>query len=171
MLKMSEFADYDGLGLADLVKGGKVTPTELKDASLEAIEILNPKLNSVVTVLADEAQKEIEAGLSDGPFKGVPFVIKELIAHAAGVPMHMGSKLAEGLTLPHDTELMARFRKAGLVTVATTTTPEFGFNANTEPVPPRFHPESLEHRAEPWWFQRRFGRLGGSRHRAHRTCE
>ena len=134
MVKLSEFANYDGLGLADLVKGGKVTPEELRDASLEAIEKLNPKLNSVVTVLADEAQKEIEAGLPDGPFKGVPFVIKELITHAAGVPMHMGSKLAEGLTLPHDTELMARFRKAGLVTVATTATPEFGFNANTEPV-------------------------------------
>ncbi len=134
MVKMSEFADYDGLGLADLVKTGKVTPQELKDASLEAIEKLNPKLNSVVSVLADDAQKEIDAGLPDGPFKGVPFVIKEMVAHAAGATMQMGSRLAEGLVLPHDTELVARFRKAGLVTVATTTTPEFGFNANTEPV-------------------------------------
>jgi len=134
MVKLSEFADYDGLGLADLVKGAKVTPQELRDASLEAIERLNPKLNSVVTVLADEAQKEIETGLPDGPFKGVPFVIKEMVLHAAGATMQMGSRLAEGLALPHDTELMARFRKAGLVTVATTATPEFGFNANTEPL-------------------------------------
>ncbi len=131
---MSEFAGYDGLGLAGLVKGGDVTPTELKDASLEAIERLNPKLNCIVTVLADQAEREIRAGLPQGPFQGVPFVVKELILHAAGVPMHMGSRLAHGLVLPHDTELMARFRKAGLVTLATTTTPEFGFNANTEPV-------------------------------------
>jgi amidase len=134
MLKMSELADYDGLGLADLVKGGKVTPQELRDASLEAIEKLNPKLNAIVSVLADASQKEIDAGLPDGPFRGVPFVIKEMVLHAAGATMQMGSKLAEGFTLPHDTELMARFRKAGLVTVATTTTPEFGFNANTEAV-------------------------------------
>ncbi|WP_089729932.1 amidase [Candidatus Thiosymbion oneisti] len=134
MVKLSEFADYDGLGLAQLVKSRKVTPQELKDASLEAIEKLNPKLNSVVAVLADQARKEIEAGLPEGPFQGVPFVIKEMIAHAAGVTMQMGSRLTEGLILPHDTELMTRFRKAGLVTVATTTTPEFGFNANTEPV-------------------------------------
>lgn len=134
MIKLSEFADYDGLGLAELVKTGKVTPKELKDASLEAIEKLNPKINSVVTVLADEAEREIAAGLPEGPFKGVPFVVKELVLHAAGVPMNMGSRLAAGLTLPHDTELMARFRKAGLVTVATTATPEFGYNANTEPV-------------------------------------
>ncbi len=134
MVKMSEFANYDGLGLAELVKTGKVTAQELRDASLEAIEALNPKLNAVVSVLADASQKEIDAGLPEGPFRGVPFVIKEMVLHAAGATMQMGSRLAEGLTLPHDTELMARFRKAGLVTVATTTTPEFGFNANTEPV-------------------------------------
>lgn len=133
MIRMSEFAGHDGLGLAGLVKEGQVSAKELKDASLEAIEELNPRLNSVVTVLADQAEREIEAGLPDGPFQGVPFVLKELVLHAAGVPMHMGSRLAQGLTLPHDTELMARFRRAGLVAVATTTTPEFGYNANTEP--------------------------------------
>lgn len=125
MVKLAEFADYDGLGLAALVKGGKVTARELRDASLEAIEKLNPQLNAVVSVLADESRREIETGLPDGPFKGVPFVIKEMVLHAAGATMQMGSRLAEGLALPHDTELMARFRKAGLVTVATTTTPEF----------------------------------------------
>jgi amidase len=134
MIKMSEFSGYDGLGLAELVKAGHVTPMELKDASLGAIERLNPKLNCIVTVIADQADREIRAGLPDGPFRGVPFVVKEMVLHAAGVPMHMGSRLAQGLVLPHDTELMARFRKAGLVTLATTTTPEFGYNANTEPL-------------------------------------
>lgn len=131
-MKLSEYASFDGLGLAKLVRRGEVSPAELKDAALTAIEQLNPKLNSVINILADQAEKEIQAGLPDGPFKGVPFLIKEVVLHAAGVPVNMGSRLAQGLILPHDTELMSRFRKAGLVTVGTTPTPEFGYNANTE---------------------------------------
>ena len=134
MIKLSEYSNYDGLGLADLVRRGEVTPKELKDSALEGIEQLNPKLNSVINILSDEAEKEIEAGLPDGPFKGVPFLIKEIVLHAAGIPVNMGSRLAQGLTLPHDTELMGRFRRAGLVAVGTTPTPEFGYNANTEAV-------------------------------------
>jgi len=134
MLKLSEYAKYDGLALADLVRRGEVSPKELMELALEGIEKLNPKLNSVINVLADEAAKEIEAGLPDGPFKGVPFLIKEIVLHAADVPCRDGSRLTKDFVLPHDTELMARFRKAGLVTVGTTSTPEFGYNANTEPV-------------------------------------
>jgi amidase len=133
-MKLSEYANFDGLGLAELVRRGEVNPKELKDAALAAIEQLNPKLNSVINILADQAEKEIETGLPDGPFKGVPFLIKEVVLHAAGIPVNMGSRLAKGLTLPHDTELMSRFRKAGLVTVGTTPTPEFGYNANTEAI-------------------------------------
>ena len=131
-MNLSEYANFDGLGLAELIRRGEVTPRELKDLALAAIEKMNPKLNSVVQVLAEQAEKEIQAGLPDGPFKGVPFLIKEIVLHAAGIPVNMGSHLAQGLTLPHDTELMARYRKAGLVTVGTTPTPEFGYNANTE---------------------------------------
>ena len=134
MIKLSEYSAYDGLGLAELVQRGDVTPKELLETALEGIEKLNPTLNSVINILADEAEKEIEAGLPDGPFKGVPFLIKEIVLHAAGIPVNMGSRLAQGLTLPHDTELMARFRKSGLVTIGTTPTPEFGYNANTEAV-------------------------------------
>jgi amidase len=133
-MKLSEYANFDGLGLAKLVQQGEVTANELKDVAITAIEQLNPKLNSVINVLADQADKEIEAGLPEGPFKGVPFLIKEIVLHAAGIPVNFGSRLAQGLTLPHDTELMSRFRKAGLVTVGTTPTPEFGYNANTEAI-------------------------------------
>ncbi len=133
-MKLSEYANYDGLGLAKLVQQGEVTPNELKETAIEAIKQLNPKLNSVITVLSDQAGKEIEKGLPDGPFKGVPFLIKEIVLHAADVPLNYGSRLAKGLVLPHDTELMSRFRKAGLVTIGTTPTPEFGYNATTEAV-------------------------------------
>ena len=134
MITMSEYCERDGLGLAALVRAGEVTPTELMETALAGIERLDPQLNAVVTTLREQATREVADGLPSGPFTGVPFVIKELVLHAAGVPMQMGSRLARGLALPHDTELMARFRRAGLVTVATTTTPEFGYNATTESV-------------------------------------
>ncbi|MGG1660870.1 amidase [Brevibacillus sp. NRS-1366] len=131
-MQFSQYSAYDGIGLAELVRQKEVTPRELKKAALEGIAKVNPKLNAIVHVLSEQADKEIDSGLPDGPFKGVPFLIKEIVLHASGVPSSMGSRLADGINFPYDSELMARFRKAGLVTVGTTTTPEFGYNATTE---------------------------------------
>jgi len=131
-IKLSEYSKYDGLGLAKLVRDKEVTPNELLETSIEGIKELNPKLNCVYNILYEQALKEISNGLPDGPFRGVPFLIKEVVLHAAGVPVNMGSYLAEGLVFPYDTELMSRFRKAGLVTIGTTPTPEFAYNATTE---------------------------------------
>ncbi|MBA4538145.1 amidase [Bacillus aquiflavi] len=146
-MNIAEFAKYDGLGLAHLVKRNQVKPEELVTLSIHAIKQLNPDLNAVVSILEEEAMNEIKAGLSDGPFTGVPFLIKELVLHAANVPISMGSRLAEGTIFPVDSELMARFRKAGFVTVGTTTTPEFGYNAATEAVVygPTRNPWNLNH--------------------------
>jgi len=134
MLSLEEYARLDGLGLAELVRRKEVTPRELADTAFAAVRKLNPKINAVLQQLEKESAAEIEAGLPDGPFRGVPFGIKELICHAKGVSLDMGSRLAKGCVFPHDTELMARFRRAGLVTVVTTQTPEFGYNPTTETV-------------------------------------
>jgi amidase len=134
MLSLDEYARHDGLGLAELVRRREVTPRELVDTALTATRKLNPKINAVLQLLEKESAGEIEAGLPDGPFRGVPFALKELVIHAKGVRLDMGSRLAQGLTFPHDSELMARFRRAGLVTVGTTQTPEFGYNPTTETV-------------------------------------
>ena len=128
-MRLDEYVTYDGLGLADLVRRRQVSAAELQRVALAAIEAANPKVNAVVT-LAPEAPGEAPAG----PFGGVPFLIKELVIHAAGVPFNSGSRLAQGVAAPYDTELMSRFRRAGLVLLGTTSTPEFGFNATTEPV-------------------------------------
>ncbi len=133
-MNISEYSSFDGLGLAELVRKKEVTPKELKDTALKGIEMLNPKLNAIVSVLSEQSEEEINKGLSAGPFMGVPFLIKEMGLHAAGVPINIGSRLAEGLTFAHDTELMTRFRRAGLVTIGTTTTPEFGYSSTTESV-------------------------------------
>src|SRR5262245_12821 len=133
-MRLDEYTKHDALGLAELVRKGETTPAELRQCALDGIAKVNPALNAVLQVLADASAKEVAAGVPDGPFRGVPFVIKELVCHAAGVPLDFGSRLAKGMVFPHDTELMTRFRRAGLVLVGTTQTPELGYNPTTETV-------------------------------------
>lgn len=131
-MAFENYSDYDGLGLADLVRRREVTPRELVDCAIDAIERLNPDLNCVVQQLRDHALAEIRRGLPAGPFQGVPFLVKEFGMHFKGMKTSAGSKLAAGIEFDSDTELMQRCKRAGLVTVGTSTTPEMAFNANTE---------------------------------------
>ncbi len=126
MLALSDYARHDGLGLAELVRRKDVKPEELLASALAAVEKVNPRLNAVLQTLPDEI------GVPGGPFAGVPFVIKELVLHAKNVRCDMGSRLAQGFVAPEDTELMVRFRRAGLVLAGTTQTPELGYNPTTE---------------------------------------
>src|SRR5690606_9331175 len=128
-MKLSEYIERDGLSLAALVRSGEVKPDEIADCARRMIAAANPAINALV--------EEFEAPLAaradaDAPFLGVPFLIKDLVLHAAGQRLEMGSRLCEGLRLPHDTDLMARFRQAGLRTLGRTTTPEFGYCPTTE---------------------------------------
>jgi amidase len=132
MISLNDYTAHDGLGLADLVARKEVTPDELAAAAFEAVAKVNPKINAVLQTLPRQAADEIRAGLPRGPFTGVPFMIKELVLHAEGVRCEMGSKLVQGFAPDADTELMARFRRAGLVLAGTTQTPEFGYNPTTE---------------------------------------
>jgi len=134
MPNVSNYSNYDGLGLAELVRNGEVTPKELLEDAYAAIDAINPELNGVVCRIPDLAQAEIAAGLPNGPFKGVPFLVKELGIQMKGSPSRCGSKLTEELVAAEDTELATRFRAAGLVTAAMTATPEFGFNPSTESI-------------------------------------
>src|SRR5215510_13933880 len=132
MISLNNYTAHDGLGLADLVARKQVSPEELVTAALAAVEKLNPKLNSVLQTFPVQAVADIRAGLPQGPFTGVPFLIKELGLHAKNVRCDMGSKLAQGFVAAGDTELMARFRRAGFVLAGTTQTPELGYNPTTE---------------------------------------
>jgi amidase len=134
MLSLQDYTSRDGLGLAELVARKEVKPEELLEAALSAVEKVNPKINAVLQTLPDQARAAIRQGLPPGPFHGVPFVIKELVLHAKNVRCDMGSRLAQGVVPPEDTELMARFRRAGLVLAGTTQTPELGYNPTTETV-------------------------------------
>jgi amidase len=132
MISLNDYTAHDGLGLAELVARKEVSPDELGAAAFEAVAKVNPRINAVLHTIPKEAAAEIRAGLPRGPFTGVPFLIKEIVLHAKGVRCEMGSKLAQGYVPDADTELMARFRRAGFVLAGTTQTPEFGYNPTTE---------------------------------------
>lgn len=132
MISLKDYAAADATELASWVARGEVKPEELIDAALTAIERLNPQANAILQVLGERARSEVAAGLPDGPFRGVPFLLKELVCHAAGVRCDMGSRLSQGYVPANETELMTRFRNAGLVLVGTTQTPELGYNPTTE---------------------------------------
>lgn len=132
MIALTDYTAYDGLGLADLVVRKEVTPEELVTTALAAIDKVNPRLNAVLQTLAEQATAEARGDLPQGPFRGVPFLIKELVLPAGGVRCDMGSRLAQGYVPENDSELMARFRQAGLVLSGTTQTPELGYNPTTE---------------------------------------
>ncbi|UQA63360.1 amidase [Polyangium aurulentum] len=133
-MKIAEYASFDAMALAELVRRREVTPAELAAAAFTAIEQVNPRLNAVVDVFRAEAEAAIAAGLPDGPFKGVPFLIKDLALMYAGKPTRMGSRLYKDFVAPFDSELMARYRRAGLVTIGKTNVPEFGLSFATESV-------------------------------------
>ena len=147
MLSFDEYAKLDGTALAEMIRRRDVSAREVRDVALAAIARFNPKLNAVLEVLDDASAADVAALQADAPFAGVPFLIKELVLHARGAPNRMGSRLAAGVSFPTDTELMARFRRAGLVTVGTTQTPEFGYCGTTEPVAfgPAHNPWRLGH--------------------------
>jgi Asp-tRNA(Asn)/Glu-tRNA(Gln) amidotransferase A subunit family amidase len=134
MTAAEALATHDGLGLALLVRRGEVTAQELLAAAIARIEAVNPALNAVVAKLYDQAAAALAAGLPDGPFAGVPFLLKDLGGAQAGVPMTGGSRFFKDYLPPVDSELVRRYKQAGLVILGRTNTPECGLAATTEPV-------------------------------------
>jgi len=132
-MKTEEFISYDATALANLVRRKQVKPIELVDAAIQQIERLNPTLNSVVTPMFEQARKGAAGPLPDGPFTGVPFLLKDLGAFCEGVRLTMGSAFLKNFTPDHDTELVARLKRAGLIIIGKTNTPEFGLLPTTEP--------------------------------------
>jgi amidase len=129
-MNLSEYSTHDATSLAGLIRSGQVSAAEVERTARQAIEAVNPSLNAVV---GEVFERPLDAN-PKGAFAGVPFVVKDLVAHAAGVTHEMGSRLARGLAFPHDSILMSKFRQAGLAVMARTNTPELGCAATTEPV-------------------------------------
>ena len=147
MGRFPEYDHYDGLGLAELVRQGQVTPMELCEEAIDRIERINPIINAVVTKMVDQGRRAISTSLPDEPFRGVPFLIKDLDYAYAGVPMASGCQALKDYVPSHDDEMVVRFKKAGLVILGKTNTPEFGLLGVTEPklFGPRRNPWNMDH--------------------------
>jgi amidase/6-aminohexanoate-cyclic-dimer hydrolase len=129
---MNDYESYDALGLAEQVARGEVKPEELLDEAIRRVEVIDPKINAVVTRSYDDARAAIAEGLPEGPFRGVPFLIKDLHTQVKGVRLTQGSRLFSDFVSDHDSELTTRYRRAGLVIFGRTHSPEFGLTTTTE---------------------------------------
>jgi amidase len=134
MRELHEAESLDGIGQAELVRKKKVKPIELVEGAIERIERLNPTLNAVVTPMYEYARKQASAPVAEGVFAGVPFLLKDFLAECAGVRLTDGTAFLRDYVPTEDSELVKRFKRAGLIIVGKTNTPELALGVTTEPL-------------------------------------
>ncbi|MEV4108463.1 amidase [Nonomuraea sp. NPDC049695] len=149
-MKLHEYARYDAVGIRDLIRAGEVTADEVEATARQALEATNAKVNGLALPLFSPAL----AHAAEGPLSGVPFLIKDHGPVAEGVPFTLGSRALPGVVAWRDTDLMTRFRAAGLVTLGLTTVPELCVSFATEPL--RYGPAR-----NPWDLDRGVGGSSG----------
>jgi len=142
----AEYSDFDGLGLAELVKKKKVKAAELVEAAIERIERHNPQLNAVVFKGYEDARAKATTKLS-GAFAGVPMLLKDILGEKKGWPTRVGSRFVPAAPSAFDATLVSRFEAAGLIPLGKTNAPEFGMVPFTEPklYGPARNPWNLDH--------------------------
>jgi amidase len=139
----------DATAQAELVQTGAVSAGELVDAAIERIERVDGRINAVIHPRFDKARAEAAGPLPDGPFRGVPLVLKDLSLYSEGDPYHAGTRLLRALdyVADHDSYLTQKFRAAGFVAVGRTNVPELGTTITTESLAwgPARNPWDLDH--------------------------
>lgn len=133
-MNLAEYSSCDGVALADLVRKREVQPKELAHLFVEAVEKVNPRINAVIEVYLDRIEVLDDHAISAGPFPGVPFLMKDIGASEGGRHQECGSRLMKGHVADHDSFLTALFKKAGLILLGRTSTPEFALGISTESV-------------------------------------
>jgi amidase len=144
-----DLADLDATGQAELVRTRKASPKELVEAACLRAERIDPQLNSIIHPALDRARERAAGELPDGPFRGVPFLMKDIGGEEAGEPLHAGMAFAKkaGWKSPFDAWLTEKTRAAGLVSLGRTNTPELALLPTTEPdaYGPTRNPWRLDH--------------------------
>ncbi|MCU1372701.1 MAG: amidase, Asp-tRNAAsn/Glu-tRNAGln amidotransferase subunit [Ilumatobacteraceae bacterium] len=153
---MSDIAALDATAQAALVRSGEASPAELVEGAVERAKQVNGQLNAIIHPRYEDAVAEAGGDLPDGPFRGVPFLLKDLDGTAAGEPLHAGTRFLKeaGYIADTDSELTVRFRDAGLVVIGRTNTPELGLVTTTEP-------EAYGASHNPWDLDRSTGGSSG----------
>ena len=131
-MNLDEYTRYDALGLAALVREGHVTPTELAATAVRAIAAVNGDVNAVVETYADRIDGLDERSLGDGPFRGVPFLVKDVFGHEAGRTIEFGSRLCRGMKVEQDTAYFTMVKAAGVNVLGRSAAPEYSMAGTTE---------------------------------------
>ncbi len=131
-IQFKEYTQYDALGLAALVNSGEVSAKELLDAAIHQANTLNPKLNAIIHRFDERAYNAAQAGLPQGAFTGVPYLLKDLSFYFADEPITMGSR-SVNIIPDNDSEIVKRMKATGVNAFGKTNTPEFGLIITTEP--------------------------------------
>ena len=129
---LSDYERYDGIGLAGLVKAREVSAGELLEAAVARVEQRNLTINAVVNRMYNQAKAAIAAGLPSGPFTGAPYLLKDIGPLYAGTVTTLGSSAFRNFIPDHDSEMVVRLKRAGLVIFGKTHTPEFGLSSSSE---------------------------------------
>ncbi|MBV7518965.1 amidase [Ensifer sp. ENS12] len=160
---LAEYDDLDGIALAELVKARDVSALELVEAAIGRIETRNPVLNAVVLNMFVQARSAALDVDSSTPFAGVPFLMKDLLSTVQGVPTSHGNRLWAKLAAGGDSEIVKRWKKAGLIILGKTNTPEFGLTPYTES-------ETFGPARNPWDLERTPGGSSGGSGAAVAAC-
>ncbi|HUF87629.1 MAG TPA: amidase family protein [Thermohalobaculum sp.] len=131
-MQLAEYARLDATGLAELVARREVSPRELAECAARAIEAANPKVNAVVETYADRIEGLDEAALGQGPFRGVPTLIKDIMGYEEGRLVESGSRLCQGMTSPHTLHFAELLRAAGMNILGRTNAPEYSIAGTAE---------------------------------------
>lgn len=154
MARIENYESFDAMGLAELVAKGDASPADLLETAIAVAEERNPALNAIVIPMYEQAREAVSDGLPDGPFRGVPFLLKDLHLGYTGARTTYGSKLFRDNVADHDSELVLRYKRAGLVVFGKTHSPEFGLTTSTET-------ELFGQTANPWDTTRTSGGSSG----------
>jgi len=132
-MRFEEYRKHDAVSLARLIAKREASAEEVLETAITRAEQVNPAINAIVHKQYEQARHAVAAGLPDGPLKGVPYLIKDLGFFETGEPATLGSSLFKDFVADHDTAYVTRCKKAGLVFIGRSSSPEFGLNPNTEP--------------------------------------
>jgi amidase len=165
-MNLAEYASYDALGLADLVAKKQVSPKELALTAVAAKEKVDPTLKSVVELYPDRIDGLDEKSLGSGPFRGVPFLIKDVFGHEKGRKIEFGSRLCAGMTVETGTYFADMLKASGVNILGRSAAPECGDDRERHV---RQYVEPLEAGLLRRWIQWRRPGRGAGGHRADRT--
>lgn len=146
-MAFAEYRHYDALGLAELIAKKEISAREVVDEAIARAESLNPVLNAIVFKAFNQARERALADLPQGPFTGVPILLKDMRAGAKGMPIRNGSRMVPAVLAANDSALVTRYRAAGLIPTGKTNVPEFGILPTTESrlYGPARNPWNVEH--------------------------